>query len=231
MTAAADAGQRFTVVEKRTPAGWMFSSAALRLRDGTALIYSPTRLLPPGAHEALLAVGRPAILLAPNHYHHLGLSEFRERYPGARCVCSEIARPRLARQGPHVFEPLGALAALLPDEARLLEPPGTRNGEVWLEVDTADGPVWVVCDAFFNVPRHPRGAIGLFCRLTGTTPGLRIGATWKWLALRDRARYAAWVLERLRDRPPAGLIVSHGVAAGGPELAARMIDLVERRLV
>ena len=228
---AATPGNLLTVAEKRTPRGWMFSTVALRLRAGGSVIYSPTRLLPPAAHVAIEGVGRPAILLAPNHYHHMGLSEFRERYPEAVCVCSETARLRLEKQGPHRFQPLSVLAERLPDEARLVEPPGTRNGEVWLEIDGADGPLWVVSDAFFNVPRTPGGFIGLFCRVTGTTPGLRIGSTWKYLALRDRRRYAEWLLSRLHAAPPAALIPSHGEPVAGPDLGARVIALVERRLV
>lgn len=221
-----------TYTEKRTSQGWMLGTSALRLRDGTSLVYSPTRLLPAAAHEAVLQVGRPSVLLAPNHYHYLGLSEFRERYPEATCICSDQARPRLARKSPQVtFGSLAEVAERLPEGAAFLEPPGTRNGEVWLTVDGADGPIWLICDAFFNVPRHPRGFIGLFCRLTGTTPGLRIGLTWKLLALRDRHRYADWLLARLHETPPTALIPCHGNPAGGTDLAARLISLVERRLL
>jgi hypothetical protein len=66
---------------------------------------------------------------------------------------------------------LERLAERLPAGARLVEPPGTRLGETWLVVDGQDGPVWIVCDAFFNVPRHPRGFIGLFARLFGLSAG------------------------------------------------------------
>ncbi|MCK6573583.1 hypothetical protein L6V77_21085 [Myxococcota bacterium] len=223
--------QSLCVTEKRTPKGWMYSTVALALRDGGSVVYNPTRLLPPAAHEAILAVGRPQILLAPNHYHHKGLSEFSERYPGVIAVCSEAARPRLTRQTPVPLLGLDRLADRLPTGARLLEPPGTRLGETWLVVDGQDGPVWIVCDAFFNVPRHPRGTIGLFARLFGLSAGLRIGTTWKFVGLRDRARYAEWVLARLHEAPPAVLVPAHGSPAAGPELGARLIALVESRLL
>jgi hypothetical protein len=219
------------VTEKRTPKGWMFSTVALGLRDGGAVVYNPTRLLPPTAHEAILAVGRPQILLAPNHYHHLGLSEFTERYPGCVAVCTDAARPRLSRQTPVPLLGLDRLVARLPPGAELVEPPGTRLGEVWLTVDGQDGPVWIVCDAFFNVPRHPRGPTGLFTRLFGLSAGLRIGTTWKFIGLRDRARYAEWVLARLHASPPSVLVPAHGAPVAGPDLGARLIALVESRLL
>ncbi len=220
-----------TVAEKRAKSGWMFSTVALRLKDGTSVVYNPTKNLPASAHEAILGVGRPSVLLAPNHYHNLGLPEFAERYPGVRCVCSETARPRLVRQTGLTFEGLPTLATQLPDAAAILAPPGTRNGEVFLTVEGDAGPVWIVCDAFFNVPKHPTGSIGFFTQLFGVTAGLRIGQPFKWIGLRDRAAYAQWILARLHETPPAVLIPSHGVPMQGPDLGARLIALVERRLM
>ena len=69
---------------------------------------------------------------------------------------------------------------------------------------------WVVSDAFFTVAANARGVAGLFLRLTKTTPGLCIGRTFTWLAVRDRAAYRQWLDAQLdRDRPTR-LITGHG---------------------
>jgi hypothetical protein len=105
--------------------------------------------------------------------------------------------------------------------ARLVLPEGTGNGEVWLELDDAPGPIWVVCDAWFNMPHHLGGLAGWVCRLLRVTAGLRVGTTWKWV-LSDARAYGAWALAALAERRPALLVPSHGELVEGAETVARL---------
>ena len=98
---------------------------------------------------------------------------------------------------PAPIQSLSLLKAELPEYAEVLEPPGTKNGEVWLSVHTKKGRAWVVTDAFFHMPDHAPGIVGLFLRLTGTTAGLRIGSTFLWVGVRDRKAYRQWLLQEL----------------------------------
>jgi hypothetical protein len=107
-----------------------------------------------------------------------------------------------------------------------LEPPGISSGEIFVD---AEG-TWIVCDAFFNEPDPGTGFMGFGLRLSGTIPGLRIGQTWKFLQLADRATYKAFVLERLESAPPSGLIMAHGDPIRGADVGARLADLVRGRL-
>lgn len=207
-----------------TRAGFPLRSVAVELRDGGVCVVSPTRRLDP----ARLAehAGDIRFLLAPNHFHYLGVPDWLSKSPRAVAVCAPTARPRLARKLDVAWDDLEALRAALPEDARLLVPEGTRNGEVWLVVrDT-----WIVCDAFFNLTSLPRGAAGLFCRVTQTGPGLRLGQTWKYLALRDRGAYARWLLHELTNAPPRRLVMAHGTILEGDDLAERLAALVRARL-
>jgi hypothetical protein len=227
-----EAGLGFTY-EKRVSNGWRLRTAALDLGGGRLLVIGPVRRLGDAAHEALAARGRPAFLLAPNHFHHLGLSEWQARYPDAVAVAAPAALPRLSKQCPVPVASLEDAGIAMPAGVDLVRPEGTKNGETWLVLGggaPGGGDVWVVCDAFFNAPVHPTGLFGLGCRLTGTTAGLRIGATWRHLHLADRRRYRDWLLARLDDAPPGRLVPGHGDPVEGPDLAERLGALAKRRL-
>jgi len=202
-------------------------SVALRLADGRLAVYSPIRGL--GAHRELAAIGDPAILIAPNHYHNLGLKEYAAAYPGVTVVASAVAAPRLRRRcGLEVSDETG-LRSALPSHISALVPPGTKNGELWLSAEASGGPAWIVGDAFFNLARTPRSFIGLLLRILGISPGLRIGSSFRWL-LKDRAAYRQWLADALGDQRPTMLIPCHGDILAEPALTERLVRLVEEGL-
>jgi hypothetical protein len=199
------------------------ATVLLRLPSGELLVYSPTRGLGDETHASIAALGCVAYLVCPNHYHHMGLREWTMRYPDAKVCASPQASKRLQRRAAVAPDPAAweRLEAALPAHARLLLPEGTGNGEVWLELDDAPGPIWVVCDAWFDMPRHLGGLAGWICRLLRVTAGLRVGTTWKWV-LSDRRAYRAWALAALAERRPALLVPSHGECVEGPETPERL---------
>jgi hypothetical protein len=218
--------------ERIVRGGWSLQSFALPLASEGTLIVSPTKDLGEAAHATLSKIGAPRVLLASNHFHHLGLPEWRRRYGEATAIASEKASVRLARQQPSVrFRPLESVAASLPFGVSFLEPAGTKNGEAWLRIEGEQGVTWLVGDAFFHVLRPVTGVNGMVLRATGTVPGLRIGGTWFWLAVEDRRRYGEWVLERLQTDRPTTLVVGHGEPLQGADLSDRLRTLVETRVL
>jgi hypothetical protein len=215
---------RLWEAEHLSDAGLPLRSVAIELRGGGVCVISPTRSIDPA--PLVEHAGSVRYLLAPNHFHYLGVQRWLEQCPGAVAVCSPVAKRRLAKKVDVPWSDLDDLASALPDDASLLVPEGTRNGEVWVRL----GKTWIVCDAFFNLPHLPSGALGVFCRLTQTGPGLKLGQTWKYLALADSKAYAAWLRGVLDEHPVERLVPAHGAVEAGVDLAARLRGLVDARL-
>lgn len=215
-------------VEKVAPSGWSWNMLLVRFSDGSLLIQSPT-WAGEGTFEAVEAIGRPTVLFAPNHFHHLHLERFRQRYPQARAVASNAALPRLRKQG---HEGLTAIESLsLPSEVRVIAPPGLKNGEVWLAVDgDGAGPTLVVSDSFFHLTRRVIGLMGFALRVLGVTPGLRVGRTFRWVGVKDRKGYRAWARETLVALAPARLACSHGDVVASPTLGSDLVRVIDAAL-
>jgi hypothetical protein len=208
--------------EKVLPSGWSLNMLAIHgVEPGGLIVHSPT-FIDEATFDALAALGPVRALLCPNHFHWLSVPRYRERFPEARIVADARAVPRL--QSKLGFAPE---AAAWPEWR---SPAGLKNGEGWLSIPGEGGPTWIVSDAFFNITRPVRGAMGLGLRLTQTVPGLAVGRTFRWLAVADRAAYRAWLLERLAAERPRRVLVSHGEPIEGPELADRLRAIVEARL-
>jgi hypothetical protein len=186
--------------------GWLLNMVLVKLPSGGLLVHSPTF----GGDEVYAqveAVGAPRFLFAPNHFHHMSLKKYRARYPQARAVCSDVARPRLSRKG---HAELGALAEVpLPDGGRFLELPHVKTGEAFLSVPGDGGPTWIVCDGFFNMTEAPPGLIGFILKRLDVAPGLKLGRSFKWM-IRDKPAYRAWLLDTLRKERPRRMVFSHG---------------------
>jgi hypothetical protein len=209
--------------------GVLLRSVAVALEDGRLAVYSPIRGLGAEAHAELAAIGRPAALIAPNHYHNLGLGEYATTYPGVQILASTVALPRLADRCRQQVSDVATIQPALPPHTSLLIPPATRNGELWLRLETPADRAWIVGDGFFNLARTPRSAMGLLLLALGISPGLRIGSSFRWL-IRDRAAYRRWLLDTLARHPPTVLIPCHGEILRDPALPARLKRLAETRL-
>jgi hypothetical protein len=209
--------------------GWELAMVLVSLSDGGVLVHSPT-WIDDATFARVEAFGQPRILFAPNHFHHLSLARYRQRWPAARVVAGSVAIPRLQRLGHDTVQHVATVTELLPKGSRWLECAGTRAGETILSLPGDDGPIWIACDAFFNVARPVTGAAGIVLRTLRATPGLAIGDTFKWVAVRDRTAYRSWMLQALERERPTELWMSHGERMATLALPGILSDLVRRRM-
>ncbi len=193
---------------------------ALRLSDGSLCLYSPVLGLGEEAKASLAALGEVAYLLAPNHYHHKGLTEYADAFPKAKIVCSDAARPRLENQAGLTFEGLERLEALLPDGCDFTEPAGLKTGEVLLVVKTEKECLWIVCDGFKG-PKGKVGHVGQTVEMLGTFPTYGI---------KDKVAYATWLRDRSAADEPTMIIPCHGSMVRSERLATDVVSLLETSL-
>jgi hypothetical protein len=212
-----------TTFDKRRGSGWPSAMHVVALGGGDLLIHSPT-WIDEATFTRIEQLGKPRILFAPNHYHHLSLRRYRERFPKAEAVATPSAIPRLRSLGHDGLASTADVA--LPRSMRWVLPEGTKTGEGWIAIDGKDGPSWIVCDAFFNETTPVRGLEGAFLRLAKISPGLCVGATFKLLGIADKARYKAWVVEALEREQPDRIVFSHGdaIERGGAKLLADILS-------
>jgi hypothetical protein len=201
-------------------------SVAFRLADGRLAVWSPIKGLGRAAHEELAGLGRPDLLVAPNHFHNLGLREYAAAYPQATVVASAAAAPRVKSKCGREVREEARLRQALPLHVSLLIPPGTKCGEMWLSVRGAKQRAWIVGDGFHNIARTPFSPIGLLLKALAVSPGLRIGGAFRWL-IRDRAAYQEWLVNKLHSERPTMLIPCHGQAISDPALPERLQRLAE----
>ena len=185
---------------------------AIALPDGGTALYSPVSKTSGTAS----AVAPVRFLLAPNHYHNMGLSEHVDAYPEADCVCSRGAKPRLENVTGLAFADLAALAKALPDHANLIEPEGLKTGEVWVCLKVQDEVVWFVTDAFCGVQEK-----------SDAEPTVGFLKPFPTYGLRDKAAFTAWVRNRLDLEEPTVIVPCHGEIIRGKDLKRDICALLE----
>lgn len=211
--------------ERADPYGVPLRASAVALNGGDLAILSPVL----GFASRPFPSGRaPSALVAPNHFHNLGLREQLKSTPTVRLCASPTAVPRLEKRIKKPFADVGTLQDELPKGFSFLVPPGTRAGEAWLSAPGARGRAWMVGDAFFNIRRTPRSLMGLLLKVLGICPGLLVGTSFRWL-VRDRPGYRAWLLEKIASERPTTLVPCHGDVLFDEHLAERLDELVRRR--
>lgn len=200
---------------------------ALRLNDGSLMIYSPIPLKKDESFRKLEELGQVSFVLAPNHFHNLGIKPFKKRYPGLRFVASDAAIPRLQKVTNENFGQLTNIIPLLPSGVAVIEPEALKAGELWMTVQSQDkGSILIVCDAFFNMPSVKKSVFGGILWLTGGAPGLRISRVFRIFGMQNRAAYRKWVEHLLGAFPPDVLIPSHGAICVRKNLAEELLALI-----
>jgi hypothetical protein len=200
---------------------------AIRLKSGGLLIYSPMSGMSEKEFEQIDRMGSPAWLLAPNHFHNLGIPAFQQQYPKSRICASEQAISRLRKIIKGEISVMESMATELPDGVRFMVPEGLKTGEVWLAITAdTDKRVLVECDCFFNMTESKNFLFGWILRMTGGMPGLRVSKVFRMIALKRRSTYLDWIRRNLGEFLPNLLVPSHGEIISDHELSNKLINLV-----
>ena len=198
------------------------------VRAGDELVvYSPA-ITSDDVLDRIAKVGRVGWLIAPNHFHHLSLAAFRARFPDARVVASERAIVRLGSQGHRDLRAIERETLPAGVSAHVAE--GTRSGETFLSYVHEGKKTLVVCDAFFHVNTPVRGLVGAFLHASKTTPGLKVGRTFKYMALSDVRAYRRWAEQTICAIAPDRVLFSHGEPLEGAGVSDALLRAIDERL-
>jgi hypothetical protein len=197
--------------------------AVIGLGGGALLVVSPGTPVSEAQWEKLSQWGTPRFLLAPNHFHHIGIPAWKARFPDATVVAHPRALARLRKKVPGVtIEDLAPLEAALPEGVRVFGPPMAKQGETWVSVKTKEGAGWFVTDGIVNEQRLPGGLTGVIIRLAGFRTELMTNPFFKRFFLADKAAYKAWIGTELDRDNPVLFIPSHGAPLRGPDVSSRL---------
>ena len=193
-------------------------TVALRLRDGGLVVWSPGSRADV-ARSALAKWGKPRFLLAPNHFHNLGLDEWKAAYPEARVVAHPTAHARLKKRiaAARDVADFGALQRELPEGVRLISPPTAKQGETWLSVNRGELRALAVCDAITNMEE-----VTWAFRVLGFRAELMTNPMFKRLFLTNKPHYREWASTEIASVGPNVFIPAHGRIARGAEIAAEL---------
>lgn len=197
--------------------------AAIGLGGGGLLVVSPGVPVSEAGWEQLAKLGTPRFLLAPNHFHSLGIAAWKERFPEATVVAHPLALARLRKKVPGVvFEDLAVLKAAVPEGVRIFGPPQAKQGETWVSVKTKEGTAWFVTDGVFNGEGQLKGAMGLFMQVLGFRAKLMTNPFFKRFFVTDKAAYKVWMNAELDRDPPVLFVPAHGAPLRGADLCSRL---------
>ena len=128
------------------------------------------------------------------------------------------------------FEPLSSLAAALPSDVVVLEPPGMRIPDVMVRVSTPSGWLWSFNDTVMNIPELPAGLFGTMMKWTDSGPGFKVARFFTMLALKEKKRFKDWWLGELEKAPPAKVMMGHGAPVLDPSAASKLPAMVNAAL-
>jgi hypothetical protein len=187
------------------------TSLAVGGNDGLVVVSPPCRAAAP-VFDALSRHGPVRALVASNAFHHLGLPEWKARFPEAALFAPAQSIARVERQTKlRGIRPLAEASAIAGDGLELVDMPHYKTGEVLVRIATERGLVWYVTDVVMNFPKLPPNPIvKLMFGLSGSGPGLRFNNIAPLFMVRDKAALKCWLAAELEKSPPSWLIPTHG---------------------
>ncbi|WP_298430727.1 DUF4336 domain-containing protein [uncultured Jannaschia sp.] len=208
-----------------TVAGFRYPTrmVVIRLASGGSVLWSPV-----AARDALVAevaaLGPVEEIVAPNHLHHLWISDWAGRFPEARA----LAAPGLAAKRPDLALD-GLLSAPWPDSwAGTLDAVTVPGNRITTEIVAFHAPSGTVLftDLIQQLPPEAntgwRGAVARLDRMTGPRPQVPLKFR---LAQTDR-RAGRAAVRRILDWPIRQAVFAHGppVTADAHGVVAEAFD-------
>lgn len=217
LTPLDDAGRVFAHTYSFSKTG-RANMLVVALGEGRLLVLSPAARASDALFAEIERHGRVVALVAPNGFHHMGISAFVRRWPEALVYAPEAAAVRIQKKSDYAgaFHPLSALAPHLPPHVALWVPPGLKAPDIFLTVTLADGCLWHSTDLLINMPKLPGGFPGLLFKLTKSAPGYRFFKLASLIYVKDRKSLKAHWLDALTRQPATLVVPGHGDAVRDP---------------
>ncbi len=158
--------------------------------------------------------GTVSAIVAPCGFHHLGIVEWKTRFPRSRVFAHPLAAERIKKKGDVgdiELAPLDDLRPMLPDHVWLATPPGMKHPDTMLRVTTEAGPIWYCNDMVLNFPEAPGNFLtSMMFKLTKSAPGFRVGRLPARLMVKDKPTFRDWFANELEQHPPRFIVSGHG---------------------
>lgn len=179
--------------------------------DGLVVVSPPCKVSA-AAFDGLARFGPVRALVASNAYHHMGIPEWKARFPDAALFAPAQSIARVEKQsGLRGFRPLADAAEIAGPRLELIDMPHYRTGEVLVRIDTAGGLAWYVTDVILNIPVLPPNPVARFLFWASrSAPGLRYNNLAPLFMVKDKAALKRWLAAQAASRPPRWLIPAHG---------------------
>lgn len=204
-----------------------------RYADGKLAVVSPCTGLTDGLADDLARFGEVSVVVANNGFHHLGIPEWRARFPGASFHAPEKAAARIAKKNPAAgsFESIAAADDKVGWKLTIRDAPATKVGESWCFLQTERGTYWYVSDLMCNWDQFPGNfVLGKLWKWTKSGPGFSLFNMAMLGTAKDKKVMLAAFLEDLRAHPPSSITLAHGPAIDDPTTLARAEPMVAAAL-
>jgi hypothetical protein len=186
-------------------------SLAVGGNDGLIVVSPPCRVTQ-SVYDDLERYGAVRALVASNAFHHLGLPEWKTRFPDAALFAPAQAIARVEkRTGLPAIRPLADAASIAGPRVELVDMPHYKTGEVLVRIKTDRGDVWYVTDIIMNFPVLPKHPIAKFVfGISGSGPGLKFNNIAPLFMVKDKKALRRWFADEFAKAPPRWLITAHG---------------------
>jgi hypothetical protein len=187
--------------------------------DGGVIVVSPPYRARQEAFEDLERYGPVRGLAASNAFHHMGIPEWKRRFPGATVYAPAQSIARVARKTRlSGIRPVSDANALTDGRVELTDMPYYRTGETLVRIKSSQGLAWYLTDIVVNVNDPPANPLFRLVFNVFYGPGLHYNRIAPLFMVRDKAALKRWLAEEYRKDDPRWLIVAHGDTV---DLAAR----------
>ena len=179
--------------------------------EGGLVVLSPPYRAHREAFDSLQRYGPVQGLVASNAFHHMGIPEWKQRFPAAAVFAPAQAIARVQRKtGIADVRPLSDAHALTGGRVEFTDMPYYRTGEALVRIRTPRGIAWYVTDIIVNVNDPPANPLFRLLFNIFYGPGLHYNKIAPLIMVRDKAALKRWLAEEYRKDQPRWLMVAHG---------------------
>ena len=186
-------------------------------------VVSPPRGVGAGVFGDLSRYGPVTALVASNAFHHMGIPEWKKRFPDAAVYAPVQSIARVERKTKLTgIRPVAEASSAAAPRLELIDMPHYKTGEALARIRSGRGLVWYITDFALNMPKLPAHLVArLLFGLSGSAPGLKFNNIGSLFMVRDKAALKRWLAAKFDENPPRWLIATHGnVVEVGPNLEA-----------